>query len=275
VATVANEASEALSGAAYLGTEVRAWRVAAGLSQRQLAERANYGQQYVAKVESGERLASESFCASCDQIFDTHGMFARLRERVNQQGYPAWFVPYVQLERKATQILHFAPTLVPGSLQTADYARAVFRAFHPRERDEAIQANVEARLRRQEVMERENPPLLWAVLHEACLRTVVGTAEAMRAQLAYLIKMAITPHVTIQVLPFGAGAPMMHVPFTLLRFEDDAPVLYAETPQGGRVDDSATVVNDAIMTYDRLRATALSPDDSQALLRKVMEDYAS
>ncbi|OMI40397.1 helix-turn-helix domain-containing protein [Streptomyces sparsogenes DSM 40356] len=267
------EGQEPLSGAAFFGAEVRAWRLKAGLSQRELGLKANYGQQYVAKVEAGERLASPEFADACDRVFGTPGTFARLRQRASQHGYPEWFVPYVQLERQATGISNYSVARVTGLLQTADYARAVFRAAHPRDGAETIDAKVERRLRRRAVMEKDTPPLLWCVLNEACLRINVGGAEIMRAQLAHVLAEADSPNVAVQVLPFGAGALPAGESFTLLTFSEGPGVVYEDTAMGGRVIDSPAEVDYATATYERLRAAALHPDESLAMIRRIMEEY--
>ncbi|MET8179053.1 helix-turn-helix transcriptional regulator [Streptomyces sp. NPDC005336] len=270
----AKEGQEPTSGAAFLGAEVRTWRLQADLSQRELGLKANYGQQYVAKVEAGERLASPEFADACDRIFGTPGTFARLRKRASQFGYPDWFVPYVQLERQATSILDYSATLVMGMLQTAEYAREVFQAVHSRESMNKIDAKVERRLRRREVMKKDTPPLLWCVLNEACLRTAVGRPEVMHAQLAHLLEEAESPHITLQVLPFALGAPPAAESFTLLTFDEGPNVAYADTAMAGQLIDSAEAVANATATYDRLRAAALHPDQSLAMIRRVMEEYA-
>ncbi|GAA0368171.1 helix-turn-helix transcriptional regulator [Streptomyces olivoreticuli] len=263
-----------LTGAAYFGTEVRAWRTDRGLSQRELGEKATYGQQYVAKVEAGERLASPEFAEACDRVFGTPGMFARLRERVARRGYPDWFEPYVRLEQRATVILSYNPTLVMGMLQTEAYAHAVFRKAHPRDDLDVTAEKVARRLKRRQVMEVENPPLLWVVLDESCLRHTIGSPEVMHEQLAHLLRMADTPHVTLQIFPFKSGAPATHLPFVVLKFADgESDVLYVEDPVSGQVIDSPQTVADANVTYDRLRADALSPEESLALIRDVMKEW--
>ncbi|CDR06357.1 helix-turn-helix domain-containing protein [Streptomyces iranensis] len=270
----AKEGQEPPSGAAFLGAEVRTWRMRAELSQRELGLKANYGQQYVAKVEAGERLASPEFAEACDRVFGTPGTFARLRKRASQHGYPDWFVPYVQLERQAVSILDYSATLIMGMLQTPEYAREIFRAVHPRASANEIDAKVERRLRRREVMEKDTPPLLWCILNEACLRHTVGGAGVMAAQLAHLLKAAESPHITIQVLPFAVGAPPAAESFTLLVFDEGPNVLYADTAIAGQLIDSPEAVGSATATYDRLRAAALHPDESLSMIRSVMEEYA-
>ncbi|MEU1313097.1 helix-turn-helix transcriptional regulator [Streptomyces cinnamoneus] len=267
-------ADEPESGAAYFGAEVRAWRTEKGLSQRELGEAAQYGQQYVAKVEAGERLASPEFAKACDGVFGTPGMFGRLRERVAQVGHPGWFEPYVRLEQQATAILAHSSSLIMGMLQTEAYARAVFRKAHPRDSLDVTAEKVALRLGRRQVMEREAPPLLWVVLDESTLLRMVGSKEVMGEQLGHLLKVSESPHVTLQVLPFSSGAPASHLPFYVLRFDEGDPdVLYVENPVSGQVIESPKTVANANLTYDRLRADALSPAASLTLIRKVMEEW--
>ncbi|MFF7653624.1 helix-turn-helix transcriptional regulator [Streptomyces sp. NPDC007983] len=267
------EEQEPSSGAAFFGAEVRIWRTRAKLSQRELGVKANYGQQYVAKVEAGERLASPEFADACDRVFGTPGTFARLRRRASQHGYPDWFIPYLQLERQATGISNFSTTLIMGMLQTPEYARAVFRAVHPRASVNDIDAKVERRLRRRGVMEKDAPPLLWCVLSEACLRNEVGGPEVMAAQLAHLLKEAESPHITLQVLPFAMGTLPAAESFTLLTFDEGPNVAYADTAMAGQLIDSPEAVANATATYDRLRAAALPPGQSLSMIRRVMEEY--
>ncbi|MFC5720013.1 helix-turn-helix transcriptional regulator [Streptomyces gamaensis] len=263
------------NGAGYLGVEVRAWRTGNGMSQRELGEKAMYGQQYVAKVEAGERLASPEFAATCDQVFGTPGTFARLRERAARRGYPDWFEPYVRLEQRAAEILAYSANLVMGMLQTEAYAHAVFRKARPRDELKVTDERVARRLRRHRVMEGENPPLLWVVLGEACLRQLVGGPAVMHEQLGHLIQEAESPHITLQVLPFSSGAPASHMSFVVLRFGADEPgVLYVENPVSGQVIDSPSTVANAEATYDRLRADALSPEASLSLIHRVREEWS-
>ncbi|MGW0087871.1 helix-turn-helix domain-containing protein [Streptomyces sp. NPDC003328] len=267
---------EPQDGAGFLGREVRCCREHAGLTQKALADAAGYTRSYVARVEAGSLLASEEFVESCDQAFKTSGYLTRLRHRLSSQGgHPRWFIPYLKLEQTATQVLDYSNALIMGMIQTPEYASAVFKAAHPRETADETKARVELRIRRHDVMDRPSPPLLWVVLHEACLRTVVGSREVMRGQMERLLTEAESPHVTIQVLPFKAGAPASSLPFTLITQDDQPTVLYGETRGVGHVTDSATAVAEASITYDRLRASAPSPEDSAAMIRDAMEGYTS
>ncbi|WP_435173073.1 helix-turn-helix domain-containing protein [Actinacidiphila sp. bgisy145] len=267
--------SQRQDGAAYFGQEVRYAREQRGMTQAQLALETGYERPYVTRVESGKLLASEQFAEACDRIFGTPGFFARLRVRVSERGHPGWFIPYVNLERDATVILHYAPLVIPGIFQTREYATEIFRQAHPRDDADQLAVRVETRLaRRAALRQRVEQPLLWIVLHESALRTVVGSRDVMSAQLASLLDEAESPDVTIQVSPFDQGLPGGPSLFVLLTQAEGGTLLYSETMQRGYVDESEPSVSAAQLQYDRLRAAAMPPRESLAFIRAVMKEYS-
>ena len=144
---------------------------------------------------------------------------------------PPWFRAYVDLESAAALIRTYEGQLVPGLLQTEDYTRAVLQGAHLDEPEEEVERRVALRMARQALLTRADGPRLWAVVDEAALRRPVGGREVMRAQLERLVEATKLPNVTLQVLPFGAGAhPAMVGAFSVLRFGDeDLPdVVYVE-----------------------------------------------
>ncbi|MEU3988556.1 helix-turn-helix transcriptional regulator [Streptomyces platensis] len=258
------------------GRDIKQVRLARKLTQKQLGKATGYSEGYVSKVESGTLLPrpSEKFAKGCDLTFGTGELFAGLLRRIEEGDHPSWFVPYLNLEKKASRILDYSTNIVKGLLQTEGYAQAIFEAYFSREEAEVIEGKVAARLRRQEVFELSTPPSLWTIVHEACLRTVVGGAEVMAGQLEYLLTAATSPHIKLQVMPFSAGAPAASTrPFTVLRFTDSRTVLYTETRVGGRMHDSAQTVDAALDDYDLLRAHALSPDRSVTLIKTLLKEY--
>ncbi|WP_129840960.1 helix-turn-helix transcriptional regulator [Streptomyces sp. RFCAC02] len=271
----ADQVREPANGAAYFGEEAKALRDALGLSQGAFAEKLHYQQAQISKVENGTVLASEAFAMAMDRVAGTPGVYLRLRNKLSKQGHPEWFVPYIELEKSAAKVEDYSNAFVMGVLQTAEYAEAVYRAAHPRETDAQIMRRVELRLRRHEILEREVPPLLWVILHEAVLRTVVGSSAVMVGQLDRLLGLAASPHVTLQVLRFKAGAPASGLPFTLLTQADGTTVLYSETTGHGHVNDSATAVRDWTAMYERLRASAESEARSLRLIHSIMEEHAN
>ncbi|MEV5124309.1 helix-turn-helix transcriptional regulator [Streptomyces decoyicus] len=271
----ADQVREPANGAAYFGEETKALRQALGLSQGAFADELHYQQAQVSKVENGTVLASEAFAMAMDRVAGTPGVYARLRAKLSKQGHPEWFVPYITLEESASGITDYSCTFLMGLLQTPEYAAAVIRAAFPRETEDQIKERVELRIRRRAVIERDEPPLLWVVIHEAVLRTCVGGRSVMIGQLEHLAVQMASPHVTVQVLPYKAGAAPSHLPFTLLSLKGAPHAVYTETPtQGGQVDDTSSVVAKAINMFDRLRMAALSEEESLTQIRKIMEDHA-
>ncbi|MBC2878795.1 MULTISPECIES: helix-turn-helix domain-containing protein [Streptomyces] len=265
---------EPLSPAREFGEEIKAAREARGWTQEQLADALHCGQPYVSKVERGEQLASAAFAAQCDRVFGTPGTYARMRQRAADAGSPTWFIPYLQLEREARVICDYSNAFIMGILQTPEYAEAVFRSAHPQDSPAEIKRRVEKRMRRREIFDKPHPPSLWVILHEAVLWSAVGGTDVMLVQLRHLLGASESPHIAVQVLPFTANTPSRGVAFNLLTRQDGTDVLYEETYQRGQVNDSAAVVAEARAAYERLRADALSPTQSQALIRHVLEAYA-
>ncbi|GAA1935837.1 DUF5753 domain-containing protein [Kitasatospora viridis] len=219
-------------------------------------------------------VPSERFAAGCDVAFQTNGLFVRMRDRIFDPEDASWFQPYLWFERQALEILDFSPIGVMGMFQTAEYARAIFSAGHPRKTPEKIEVMVEERLKRHELLERKDPPAFWVVFHEGCLRTPVGGVGVMAAQLDHLLKSAESPNVDFQVLSFTAGAIAAHTtPFTLVRLPNAQTELYGDGLMAGKVFQSSGTVVEFSGHYERMRAHALPPDRSLEFIAELAEGY--
>jgi hypothetical protein len=164
-------------------------------------------------------------------------------------------------------MLKYEPQAVPGLLQTEDYARAQIRTGRVRDSDEEIEKHVAARISRQAILSRSDPPLLWVILDEAVLRRPVGGAEVMRDQLTRLVHAAQSPRVVLQVLPFAAGAHGgMSGPMTLFSLPDETKLVYAEGFGGGQIIGLPEEVVNCRLRLDLMRACALPPDDSVRMI---------
>ncbi len=267
--------NQELSPYGYFGVEVRAAREGRKQSQRHLASGTGYSIAYVSKVENGVLMPSERFAERCDVVFGTGGLFTRMRRRINETEAPSWFVPYLKLEPKAHRIFDWSVHCFIGLLQTEDYARAILRAGNPRESADTIEGMVRGRMRRpRDAFGGGSGPRLWAVIHEACIRSVVGGPHVMAAQLDHLIDMAQTPAIDLQIMPFTAGAAGAHTPaFTVLTFADASPdTMWTDGPAGGRLTQIHTAVSWAAEVHERLRAHAVSPEDSLEFIRTVSKE---
>ncbi|GAA2685938.1 helix-turn-helix transcriptional regulator [Streptomyces lunalinharesii] len=258
------------------GADVKRVRLGRKLTQKHLAKAVGYSDGYVSMVEAGKQMPSAKFASGCDLAFGTNGLFAGLLKRLDEADHPSWFVSYLEKEKKAASILDYSVHGIMGLLQTEAYAHAIFRAGHPHAPADVIKGKVDARIGRRTVMAQEDPPTLWVVLHEACLRTHVGGPAVMAAQLGHLIASAESPGIDMQVITFAAGAAAAHVlPFTLLTFHSEPTILYSDGPLGGKLYDREPTVATAVRNYDRLRAHALSPDDSLAMVKGLHKEFIS
>ena len=177
------------SPAAFFGNEVREAATGAKMSQAALGAAVGYDATYVSKVETGTIVPDDDFVNGLDRIFPhMNGWFARfwINSRKWEGQYPAWFKDYVEAEGNARIIRWWEPLLIPGLLQTADYARELFRAWQTVEDPDALERNVSLRLDRQTIFDRPDPPTLLAVIDETVLWRCIGNSETMRTQLEFL-----------------------------------------------------------------------------------------
>ncbi|MFF8275018.1 Scr1 family TA system antitoxin-like transcriptional regulator [Streptomyces lateritius] len=253
----------------YYGSELRRLREEAGLNQSQLGSIVFCTASLIGQIETAKKVPTRRFSEQLDAALMTGGLFTRLVGLVLKSQLPNWFQPYAEMEARAAYISTYQSQLVYGLLQTEEYARAVLSVDHTDRLDEMVAARME----RQRILEREHPPVLCVVIDEAALRLEIGGPEVMRGQLSHLLACLNRSWVQIQVLPFTAGqhAGMMGT-FTLLRFEDDPDLFYAGSYGGGHMTANSQVIRERSVGYARLQATALSREDSAALIARVMEE---
>lgn len=262
------------SGWARFGTELRAYRTAKNWTQVQFGKEIGYSGSFVSDVERGDRGVVEDFATACDTAFGAPGTFVRLWEDAQRSLFPAWFAPVIPIEREAEKITGWELGCVPGLLQTESYARAVARARKPQDAEEVIERIVQARIDRQGILSRPKPPMLWYIIHEGALRQCIGGTEVMAVQLDRLIKAAEAPGIVVQVLPFSAQANAGVDGLLYLYERSGQPVVaYCETYGGARVINDATEMSDLATVMEMLRAAALSPWDSTALMRQIRRDF--
>ncbi|ARE76373.1 transcriptional regulator [Streptomyces sp. Sge12] len=253
----------------YYSYELRRLREEAGLKQAQLGAIIFCTGSLIGMIENGKRVPTRDFSERVDAALGTGGVFSRLVGLVLRSVLPTWFQPYAEMEARATFISTYQCQLVYGLLQTTDYARAVLGVDNPGTLDTAVAA----RMDRQRILGRANPPVLWVVLDEAALYREIGGPEVMRAQLAHLLSLQSQQWLEIQVLPFAVGqhAGMMGS-FNLLRFDDDPDIHYSESYDSGHMTANAQVIKERSVGYARLQAEALSPRASAELIARVMEE---
>ena len=209
--------------------ELRAHRAQAGMSRDELAAKVSYSPSLIAMIETGRRSPSRKLAELLDAVFSLPGTFSRLEKRLRDVPFPASFRPFVPHEAEATALRSYENSLVPGLFQTEAYARAVL-STRPNTAEDQIEELVAARIQRQEVLSREEPPLIWSLIDEAALHREVGTPEIMNGQLLHLADLSRRPNVTIQVVPYSAGPHSgLLGAFVIAELDDSPPIAYLET----------------------------------------------
>ncbi|CAM5303010.1 XRE family transcriptional regulator OS=Streptomyces alboniger OX=132473 GN=CP975_11315 PE=4 SV=1 [Streptomyces alboniger] len=259
----------------FFGTELKRRREEAGLTQSALGLRVFVSGGYIGQFEQAIRKPQLDVAQRIDEVLQTGGFFERLcRSLIDDKRYADYFAAVVELEALATRICEFAPTLVPGLLQTAAYARAVTLAANPFVTDEYVEEIVTARLERAGILKDATRPEYWVVLHENVLYIPVGGHAVMAEQLDHLARLMQERQVLVMVLPYEAGAhASMTGDLRIMEFDDAPPAAYTETSFSGTLVDEPVVVRRTHRAYDLLRAAALSPEASLALIASAAEDH--
>lgn len=253
-----------VSLAAFFGSELRRYRERRGWSQPYLSSLLPWSESLVGKIERGERLPPEGFGAYADKIFDLPETLSHLEKLCHEA--PSWFTRFVALEASATKISMWDMRLVPGLLQTPEYARVVVRATQPRAADETVEEVVADRMARQLILDRPNPPILSITLHESVVRQPLPDTAIARRQIEHLMELARRPYVTLRVLPYAAACIAgASGPFYIFGFADQPDVGTAEGRGLGRLIDGEELT-DLSLIYDRLTAAALTEERSIGLL---------
>ncbi|MZE77513.1 helix-turn-helix domain-containing protein [Streptomyces xinghaiensis] len=261
----------------FFGAELRRLREAAGLTQHQLGERVFCSRDYISRFESASRRPQPEVSRLLDEVLGTGEHLQRLCRLARLSKHPDYFADAADLERHATAISDFSPMLVPGLLQTAAYARALTTAAQPFAPPDEIEDHVTARMERGRLLDGPTPPELWTIIHQAALRVQIGSNEIMRDQLVHLADLSRNHHrVKVQVLPDSAGEQtFMNGLVCLMAFDDAPPVAYTEGAYTGQLIDEPRLVAQYRRAYDLVRAAALSPKASLALIESAAKEHAT
>jgi transcriptional regulator with XRE-family HTH domain len=261
------------------GAELRYYRERAGLSQTELAALVNVSHDVISKIETGDRPPAKDFPERLDAVpeLDTRGGLARiwgnLSKGLRDRAIPGWFRPWADIEAGAAILRTYEPMLIPGLLQTEDYARALLRGAQADATDDQIEQQVAVRLARQDSLARDNPPRLWAVLDEGVLHRAISEPKVMHDQLMRVAEAAERPRMSVQVIPFSAGARTgLLGAFVIATRDGDGGTVYFETATTGQVVEVPSVAREAALVFDNLRGEALPRPASRDLIMKVAQD---
>ncbi|GAA3007048.1 helix-turn-helix transcriptional regulator [Streptosporangium longisporum] len=270
-----------------LAAELRRLRQEAGLSQVEVTEKTNVNLATLHRIETAK---AKPQLRTLNALLDAYGVtgnrrtdLVTLQKEAKQRGWlygveadlPDKYSAYIGLEAEAQQAINYESLFVPGLLQTEDYMRAMTRGVRPTITDAEIEHRVAARIQRQALLEGDTPLHLWAILDQAALFRLVGGEIIMRAQLEHLAQQAKRPHITVQVIPFSAGAhPGMPGSFIVLKFAAGNPdVIHIDSMAGDLFLEEETDIQRYNDMCQHLRAVALSPADTAALLASLQKDH--
>lgn len=253
-----------------IAVEVRRQRELHGLSGNKLATILDCDRSTVSRIENGLRRLSIDYAAKLDQLWETSDLFVRLIRFAGANDDGDWFTGLTEHEARATLQRMWEALLVPGLLQTPDYARAALTSGLIDGVDQALEMRM---ARQRAVFGKSKAPLISVILNWVVLEQVVGDPAIMHAQLAHLLEMGDLPHVNVRVVERSAGAHLgLDGSFTLLTV-DDRDIAFADAPERGRLMIDPTDVQSFAARYDRISNVAAPLGPSRTLIERAMENY--
>ncbi|MEV7345159.1 helix-turn-helix transcriptional regulator [Streptomyces sp. NPDC093544] len=257
----------------YCGDQIKLWREGAGVSRQELAKEANYNYEYVKSMECGRRRPTLRLLQVADQMCGARGKLTAAYEHLKPEPFPERTQQYVQVEAEAITVQWYEPLLIPGLLQTEEYARELIGTNCPPLDEETVEERVAARLKRQEKLTSKPPTLFSYVIYEAALRAVVGGSDGMHRQLDHLLEVGKQRNVSIQVLPFAlAPSAALSGPIVLVETADHESYAFADGQATGALYSSGDKLSMLTQRHGMIRTQALSVEESARFIRKVAEE---
>ncbi|MFJ2824317.1 helix-turn-helix domain-containing protein [Streptomyces toxytricini] len=256
---------------AALGRQLKMWRESAGLDRAKFGQRMGYGPNLIYKIERGTRIPRPEFLDKADEVLGAGGKIAAMKADVEKARYPKKVRDLAELEAKAVEIGAYDNVVVPGLLQTEEYARALYAQRRPAYSEDEVERLVAARLARQEVIRRHPAPLLTVVQEETVLRRPIGGKMVLRNQLEYLLQVGGMRHVEIQVMPTAAVEHAgLAGSLKVMRLKDGTTVGHNEVQLVSRLITDPKEVQLLDVRYGMIRAQALTPRESLTFIEKVL-----
>lgn len=260
------------------GAMLAYYRTRAGMTPEQLGAKVYLSGSQIRKVEAGSRSATEDLARACEQIpeLGCNGglveLYHQLRPLFRDRPYPGWFAKWPDVEATARSLRWFEPLVVPGLLQTEQYARAIL-STRIGETAGQIEQLVAGRMDRQQVLDRDRPPTLRAIMDEGVLRRPVGGPDVMREQLAWLGEMARRPAIVIQVIPLSAHQGLNGGAFIIADLPGKPPVAYQDTAVRGQILQDGDDIEELSETWDTLICEAMSRTESLKFMEEAEKQW--
>lgn len=257
----------------YCGNQIKLWRTQAGVSREELGKEANYEYESVKSMEQGRRRPTVRLLQVADQMCGAQGKLLAALDFLKPEPFPARAKEFMAIEAEAIARHSYDALLIPGLLQTEEYARALISESHPPLDDETVEERVRARIQRQEALTRKTSTVFNLVLYEATLGTMVGGKESMRRQLEHLLEVGQLRNVSIQVLPRGqCNGLALNGSMVLLETTDHDRYAYVEAPETSALHSDPSRVSALSEAHGMIRMQALSVEESAEFIRKVAEE---
>ncbi|NUR00348.1 MAG: helix-turn-helix transcriptional regulator [Streptomyces sp.] len=270
----AENKTEAGGTAHLVAALAKALREQRGLTQPQLGDLLGYTAAAISAMETCAQPASDQMLVQLEEVIGGGlGFFQEARRWMLLEKYPARFRGFSKMEAGAVTLCSYQTLIVDGLFQTADYARALIGGSYPPVSEQRREELVEARLARRALFDRQPAPLIELILEESVLRRPFGSWEIMRGQLCSLAEDARRDHVFVQVLPLDRGLRGTYAgdrgAMKLVETKDHEHVVYMEIEDQGILISEPAEVSQLAHRYARIRAQALSPDDSLAFIERL------
>ncbi|WP_240351756.1 helix-turn-helix domain-containing protein [Streptomyces olivoreticuli] len=254
------------------GNQVKLWRTEANVSREELAEEAGYGPETIKSMEQGRRRPTQHLLEIADEMCGAKGKLAAVHPYLEPDRFVSRVREYMSIEAEAIAQHWYDVLLIPGLLQTEEYARVLMASHCPPVDDDTVEARVLGRVQRGELL-RKPTTLFSFVIHEVALRGLVGGPKVMKGQLNRLLELGELRNVSIQVLPLGQGAgPAVGGSFSVLEVPDHRCYGYQEAQGMSMLYTDLEKVGELVKRHSMIRMRALDAEGSAQLVRRVAEE---
>ncbi|MET9220801.1 helix-turn-helix transcriptional regulator [Streptomyces sp. NPDC003300] len=255
-----------------VGALLALFRIAAGYTQAELATLIIVSESKLASIEQGRRPLVPTLAQELDRLLETKGALeVAVAHLPEVDVFPEWAAEYMDYEREAVTLCFYANQVLPGLLQTEEYARAVFRSRVPVLGEDEIELQVAGRVDRQDILQRKDPPSASFIIWEPVLHDRLGGDEVYRNQLRHLRDSADIPGVALQIMPLGRTThASLDGPFVLIETPHHEHLAYAETQRGSQLVHDPNEVSILARKYAMLRTQALNSEETKGLLDRLL-----
>ncbi|WP_327235281.1 helix-turn-helix transcriptional regulator [Streptomyces sp. NBC_01317] len=253
----------------YAGDQLKRWRTKAGISREELGTAANYAPDTIKAMEQGVRMPTPKLLDAADDLLRAEGLLSAAKQYLRRERFPARAQNFMVQEREAISLWSYEVALIPGLLQTEEYARALIGNFSLSLAEETVEERVAARLERQMILTRKPPVAFSFVLYEAALRG----PQVSEGQLRHLLEAAALRNVSLQVLPYARAIPAaLGGPMVLLENQDHDRFAFAEGPFASELTSEPEQVSLATERLSMIRMEALGTEDSARFLERMVDE---